>query len=56
MTKKDIVQARLSVRGLPAMGKLELKRFRKWILNVAKEFQKEDPKVFAKNYRATLFN
>lgn len=53
--KKEEVIARLSVRGLPEMDKKQLKTFYKWLQRTAEELINEDPKIFAKSYRATLY-
>lgn len=53
--KTNNIRARLTVYGITEMKKKELAFFRKWIAMLAKELKEEDPKIFAKNYRATLY-
>ena len=52
---KDKIRARLTVYGLNGLRGKELRAFRKWIRQVSDEMERENPMVFAKNFRATLY-
>lgn len=53
--KPEII-ARLSIKGLSEMNSKELKTFRRWLVKTTEELINEkDLKIFAKNYRATLY-
>lgn len=53
--KKEEIIAKLSVRGLPKMDKKQLKLFYKWLQKTVAELMNEDPNIFSKSYRATLY-
>lgn len=53
---KDEIIARLSIKGLPEMNKRQVTSFKKWLRKTADELcEEQDMKIFAKNFRATLY-
>ena len=54
--KKEEIRARLTVYGIGEMKKKEWDFFVKWVGMIAKEFKREDRKVFnQKRFRHTLY-